>query len=337
MAIASPRRSPSLPFGLLAMVLAAGALLAGGGFVLFNAVRSTGQGIEPPLVRPEGHIGVPISGRTIPAYHKLTRDDLWDAQHGRLAVTFIPEAQIGDVIYDLSKLLGRVLDHEKPAGYAFTERDFLPKGTRPGVVAGIPAGKRALRLDAAKIGGLVGLNPGDRFDVVATQPVDPQSGARPGALDLGGAYGALLSQQLALQNQTLRRHQAIVRVVVQSGVVVSPLETRNVPVSSSTLTSGLRTTTRPVQEMVIAVDPTEVAPLTESLAVEAQLTCLPRSGLPDDPKESLTPGSTPDLQLPGAGAGVRAGSLPPLAVVDRIQGDKRDLQAVPASPDDAPR
>lgn len=336
MAIASPRRSPSLPFGLLAMVLAAGALLAGGGFVLFNAVRSTGQAIEPPLVRPEGHIGVPISGRTIPAYHKLTRDDLWDAQHGRLAVTFIPEAQIGDVIYDLSKLLGRVLDHEKPAGYAFTERDFLPKGTRPGVVAGIPAGKRALRLEAEKIGGLVGLNPGDRFDVVATQAVDPQAaGARPSALDLGGAYGALLSQQLALQNQTLRRQQAIVRVVVQSGVVVSPLETRNVPVSSSTLTSGLRTTTRPVQEMVIAISPEEVAPLTESIAVGAQLTCLPRSGLPDDPQGSVTPGSVPDVHLPGSVVG--GGQVPPLAVLDRIQGDKRDLQAVPASPDDAPR
>jgi hypothetical protein len=334
MPVARPRR-PSLPLGLLALVLAAGALLAGGAVVLGNAISRSSTPAVAPLVRPDGHVGLPISGRAIPAYTKITRDDLWDARNGRLAVTFVPESQVGEALFELSKIIGRVLDHDKPAGYAFTERDFLPKGTRPGVVAGIPAGKRALRLDAGKIGGLVGLNPGDRFDVVATQPVDPQSAARPGALDLGGAYGALLSQQLALQNQTLRRQQAIVRVVVQSGVVVSPLETRNVPVSSSTLTSGLRTTTRPVQEMVIAIDPDEVAPLTESMAVGAQLTCLPRSGLPDDPKGSVTPGSIPDLHLPGSVVG--GGQVPPLAVLDRIQGDKRDLQAVPASPDDAPR
>ncbi len=336
MPVASPRRKPSLPVGLLALVLGAGVLLAGGCFALYAALRTPelrDLGLEP-LVRPEGHVGVPISGRAIPAYKKLTRDDLWDAQRGRLAVTFIPEAQVGEALWDLSKILGRVLDHDKPAGYAFTERDFLPRGTRPGLVAGIPAGKRALRLEAEKIGGLVGLSPGDRFDVVATQPVDPQA-AQPDALNLGGAYGALLSRQLALQSQTLGRQQAIVRVVVQSGVVVSPLETRNVPVSSSSLTSGMRTTTRPVQEMVIAIDPREVAPLTEAMAVEARLTCLPRSGLPDDPKDSVTPGSTPDLRLPGAVSG--GGQVPPLAVLDRIQGDKRDLQAVPASPDDAPR
>lgn len=334
MPVASPRRAQPLPVGLLALVLAAGALLAGGGFVLFSALRSPASTGLEPLVRPEGHVGVPISGRAIPAYTKITRDDLWDPQSGRLAVTFIPEAQVGEALWDLSKIIGRVLDHDKPAGYAFTERDFLPRGTRPGLVAGIPAGKRALRLEAEKIGGLVGLSPGDRFDVVATQPVDAKA-APPAGLDLGGAYGALLSRQLALQNQTLGRQQAIVRVVVQSGVVVSPLETRNVPVSSSSLTSGLRTTTRPVQEMVIAIDPSEVAPLTEAMAVEARLTCLPRSGLPDDPKDSVTPGSNPDLRLPGATSG--GAQVPPLAVLDRIQGEKRDLQAVPASPDDAPR
>lgn len=339
MAIATPRRKAGLPLGALAATLAAGALLTAGALYLSGAFASAPKGPvdDLPETLPEGQVAVLMAARDISAHARVAREDLWDARFGRPALTIRSKefvAQSG-AITDITKIVGRVLARDKRPGFVFTERDFLPEGTRPGIVAGIPAGKRALRLEAEKIGGLVGLNPGDRFDVVATQPVDPQAAGAPGALDLGGAYGALLSQQLALQNQTLRRQQAIVRVVVQSGVVVSPLETRNVPVSSSSLTSGLRTTPRPVQEMVIAISPDEVAPLTESIAVGAQLTCLPRSGLPDDPKDSVTPGSVPDVHLPGGAAG--GGRLPPLAVVDRIQGEERDLQAVPASPDDAPR
>ena len=46
------------------------------------------------------------------------------------------------VISDFSQITGRVVDHEKPPRYPFTELDFLPKGTRPGLVAVIPPGKR---------------------------------------------------------------------------------------------------------------------------------------------------------------------------------------------------
>ena len=47
------------------------------------------------------------------------------------------------IIIDPSKIIGRVMAHEKPADFAFTEEDFLPFGTSPGIAGGTPPGKRA--------------------------------------------------------------------------------------------------------------------------------------------------------------------------------------------------
>ena len=76
------------------------------------------------------------------------------------------------------------------------------------------------------------------------------------------------------------------------------------------------TRTKPIQEVVIAVDPEEIAPLTEALAIEANITCVARSGLPDDPgPASVTPsGPSPGDQV---------------AVVERIVGGKREVMFVP--------
>ena len=59
----------------------------------------------------------------------------------------------------------------KPAGEPFIEADFLPKGTLPGVVAGIPPGKRALTLEAGKLKGVDKLQAGDHLDILAAVPV----------------------------------------------------------------------------------------------------------------------------------------------------------------------
>jgi hypothetical protein len=97
---------------------------------------------------------------------------------------------------------------------------------------------------------------------------------------------------------------------------------------------------RPVQEIVIAVDPEEVAPLTEAMAVDARISTVPRSGRPDDPVDSLTPGLRPVSPFTGPGDGVlsaaaddpsatQEGGAPPFSVVETIMGAKRELTAVP--------
>jgi hypothetical protein len=128
--------------------------------------------------------------------------------------------------------------------------------------------------------------------------------------------------------------QATVRVIVQSAVIVEPMATRGVPTVQTSLTDGAATRTRAVQEVVIAVEPHEVALLTEAMAVDATLTTVPRSGRPDDPVDSTTPDLRPSSPFSTPGDSDLDSRLSPgegddFAVVETIMGQKRSLTAVP--------
>jgi len=101
------------------------------------------------------------------------------------------------------------------AGYAFQDAEFLPKGTRDGVVGGIPPGKRAMTLDASKIGGIHALQAGDHLDLLASAPIDEKKFR-------GENAGLLQARNLA----SSAVGQADVRVIVHDGVIVSPVTTR---------------------------------------------------------------------------------------------------------------
>ena len=284
----------------------------------------------------EGRVRVLVSGRIIPAYAKVVRDDLWVASKGTFAFVDIDEdvAKEGGVLIDVTKIVGRVMAHQKQPGYAFTENDFLPEGTRPGVAGGVPPGKRALRIEVDKVEGIVGLQPGDRFDMVAASPLDTAPASSAAASFVGP-----FSDQMRRQTELGTYRRARVQVLVQNGVVVTPLQTRAVPVTSTTLTQGQRTRTIPVQEMVIALDPAEVAPFLEALSVEADITCLARSGHPDDPLDSVTPSSDPSVSLWGGDGSSLMGLAGPwgqggegsFSVVESIQDGERTLVPVPRS------
>ena len=281
-----------------------------------------------------GLVAVPTPARRIPAYARVTRDHLWDLKNNRLAVVYLPPRVVTpEMLVNISDVIGRVLDHEKAPGYVFTEADFLPKGTREGVVAGIPAGKRAVRLSADKVEGLYGLHAGDRFDLLATMPIDANRGGAQ-TFNFSGPYGQQLALQARLSNW---QKQATVRVMVQNGVVIEPMTARQVPTLQSSLSEGAVTRMRLVQEVVIAVNPDEVARLTEALAVDAKISTVPRSGRPDDPVDSVTPDLRPvsPFNDPESGAFTAAESdsaagpdAPAFKVVETIMGRKRELTAV---------
>jgi hypothetical protein len=281
-----------------------------------------------------GLIAVPTPGRTIPAYSRVTRDHLWDTRRSRLAVVYLPpRAVTREMLVSIPSVIGRVLAHEKAPGYVFTEDDFLPAGTRDGIVAGIPAGKRAIRVPADKVEGVYGLHGGDRFDLVATMPIDASRASQ--TFNVGGVYSEQLSVQARLSNW---QKQATVRVLVQNGVIVEPMTTRQVPLLQTSLTEHAAVRMRPVQEFVIAIEPEEVARLTEAMAVEAKISMVPRSGRPDDPINSRTPDLRPvsPFSGPGSGASMSDDSdgatdqdPPAFSVVETIMGRKRALTAVP--------
>lgn len=318
---------PTLAIAAVALVVVAIGLLMTTGLIDFSD--------EPPPPPTTGLVPVPTPAMVIPAYARVNRDHLWDRQAGRLSVVYLPpNAVTPEMLVSLPDILGRVLDHDKAPGYVFTEEDFLPEGTREGIVAGIPAGKRALRVTADEVEGLFGLRLGDRFDLLATLPIEARGGGND-AFDIAGVYGQQLALEARLSNW---QKQATVRVIVQSGVIVQPMSVRGVPTAQSALTDAGASRVRPVQEAVVAVGPDEVALLAEAMAVAARIVAVPRSGRPDDPPNSRTPPLQPvspfsdplDDRPAAVGAG-KAGESPDpsFAVVETIMGQKRALTAVP--------
>jgi len=282
-----------------------------------------------------GLIAIPVSAMPIPAFTRVTRDHLWNPKAGTFAVVYLrPDQVTPEMFRSLNAVIGRVLNHDKPPNYVFTEADFEPRGTRPGLVAGIPPGKRAMRIPVDRIPGLVDLQPGDRFDLVATAPIDASGGAA--AMGGGGIYGRQLDMQARLTNW---QKQATVHVVVQNGDVVEPMRTRQVLISSNSAANA-PVRTKPVQEVVIAVLPHEVARLTEAMALNMEVDCVPRSGQPDDPRNSITPDSMPlspfggRVTVPTAdsnAASVGAGGPfnQGFTMVETINGTKREIVGAP--------
>ncbi len=224
---------------------------------------------------PAGCIPVPIAARPIPAFTEVTGDYLTDPKTLGLARVYMPPRAIPKgTILNVSKIRGRVTARAVGALYNFTEDDFLPVGTHPGVAGGTPEGKLAITLNAGKLKGVVwDLKVGDHVVLQASTAVD-----MPGAgHSNGGRFG---TNVVVTPDKLLLPKGSFVRTLVQDGVVVTAAHTRYEPISASSLTQGSTTRTVPVQEIVIAVDLQEAGELNAAMKLNDEITCMARSGRP---------------------------------------------------------
>lgn len=301
----------ALPFCLIVV-----ALLAIAGVVFrTDLLRETAKPAQ--AAQREGYVAVPIARVSIPAYTQVTRDHLFDAAKSRFATVDVSEGTVrrGGVMSRVEEVIGRVVARDKPAGYVFQERDFLPIGTRPGLAGGIPAGMRGMRIDASRLAGCFGLQRGDRLDLVATYELDDRALKR-------ASRGAGTVSALSADPRLGARPIASVRVVAHGSVLVQPVTTRAVASTTSSLTQGSVTRARPVQELVVAIAPAEVPQVSEALAVGASLSCVPRSGQPEE-ADSPTPDRDPFSAMGGYPG--RAGTK----TVELIDGAERRIEFVP--------
>lgn len=246
----------------------------------------------------KGKVAVPSSYVDIPGLTKITRDHL---DYIYLDGKTIPKK----VITDLKGVLGRVLNDGKPKGYVFTEDDFLPEGTRQGIVGAIPPGKRAFTIETDKVQGLYGLRTEDRFDLMGLIKISSKKGQ---------SSGLIGSVTPATQTGTDEFVQPT--TLIKNGSIIIPVRIREVPYSQSSLTSGTTTRTRPVRETVIAVDAEEVQALAQAISMNAELFVVPRSGQPGgEEKENTNVNKMPMT------SGV--------VVVETIKGNERAREAVP--------
>jgi Flp pilus assembly protein CpaB len=251
---------------------------------------------------PPGYVRIMASGSRIPAYTKITRDHLLDQKTGQWAYVPVREEAIPkEAILSPNDVMGRVLNHEKPANYVFTERDFFPKGTRAGLAGAIPAGKVSLTLERTKIQGIAGLQPEDRIDLTAAIPVENPKGS--------GNLGKGIAQQTQI---AAMEKLARIRVLAHNAVLIEFTQ-HDKSVTSHSISQGVQQRKIPVEEVVIAIDPGEVAPIQEALSTDVAISCVVRSGQPGD-------------------SGIETAGSDPLAnitTIDAISGDKRESVVLP--------
>jgi hypothetical protein len=241
---------------------------------------------DTPAAEPidrTGQLAFPAIVRAMKAYEAITKDDFVNPETKQLNVVWLPEATAQMASRNMAELIGRVLRRDKQAGMVLSEVDFLEKGTRPGLVAGIPAGKLAIAIPATGIPGLEQLRGGDRFDLLVSLPMKDSeeliSNSEPAAL-----FGGIKPASLRV-GQLSRRHG--VKHLITDGMLVtlfSGEERSTSGPSGLTVTpggNGSKTTTTQTVFAELAVDPEEIGPLTEAISLGTRMTCVLRSGLPN--------------------------------------------------------
>ncbi len=299
-----------------------------------QSIRPTNTTSQPQAAPTlaAGQVLAPVPVEAIPAFTAL-RDEHFvrinpDSSLA-LSQRAITASAKPDVITDPRLLIGRVLKFDKSAGYPIGESDLLPPGTRPGIVAGVPMGKRAMIVDADRIAGARALNRGDRFDLIAALTPEtkrrvlgtPRRSQAPaptqGITELPGADGSALDQPEPDEPATE------LLLIADNGAVIKAVTTRDVPRGNRTAT-GVPAQTELRQEFTIAVSPDEVVRLTRALAEGAEIILVARTGLP---------GETPDLAgsivIPDADA--ERDTIPPPSprTVETLRGTDREIVVIP--------
>ena len=176
------RRRPMWQWALIVLlVLGVGGAATVAGLVGLRVIDPARLAFwRQPKGYPDDWVAIPVSARPIPAFTKITREQLTNPKTGQLATMMLPPSMAKKVISDFS-MVNRVIGHEHHAGYPFAEEELLPSGTHSGVAGGIPHGKRAYTLDASKLKGIHELGEGDHLDLLASIPIDMPGTAVPGA------------------------------------------------------------------------------------------------------------------------------------------------------------
>ena len=330
--------------GILLVTVVGGALMLHAAGAVTIPWLAEDSGPAKPAFDRTGRVPVPICVRPIEAYSRVGREHILNPKSLQIATVWMRPNEIPeDAATSARDVLGRVLKRAKPAGQIFMKDEFYPRGTRPGPTAGIPPGKRAMRLKTSEVPGLHGLEQGDRFDLVMTQEVEvedaPRARSAHGAArpDVKGPYASMhLAQLVPEPNEKpkIKRRRAEVHVVVHNGIVVKPVHQRHEIGEKASLLQGTSLTRKPVEELIIAVDPDEVAALNRALALEAVMHIAMRSGRVEATEGKADEGSIPDLAVdldepaqdeePEAKAEDESYRL-----VEVIVGGEKRLQAIP--------
>ncbi len=273
------RRRPSRPSPFTNLFIAI-AVLGGVGLMGYAAASYFGWFKSAPIVaaKPsrEGMVAVPRSLVNLKAYEQVQREDIYDLAKGEDSYFWLPKAQVEanpDWILRVDDVIGRVMAKDKRADFVFSEKDFLPKGSRTGLAAGVPEGKQGFFIQSGQVLGLRLLKMGDKFDLMASLPEE--------SANAGAEYGLLMGGIKVRGNKPIPLNG--VRLLVQGGTVVALTDGRDMTTQGGmefgqTDARGRVTNDSKNEQIAIAIDPEEVVPLTQALGAKQTIHAVARSG-----------------------------------------------------------
>jgi hypothetical protein len=274
-----PRRSKTTILLISLFVLVGGvaiiASLAVAGAITLPFTQKTTLAAESSKTNDhKGQVPIPIAARTISVFSAVQREDLFDPETGRIKLSWIePEmAKKQGFITQYAELPGRVLNHDKSPGYAFTEADFYPKGSAPTPANAVESNMRGLYVDPSKIDGLAALKRGDHFDLIAVKP-GTSTGER--------SSTTYTSSSIARSESDRRAWNTTSRALVQNGKVIMALPAAE---------AGKP---KPGAQMYIQVSPDEFVGLQDALALGAHISCATRPAIAAETTKPMPDPSAP--------------------------------------------
>jgi hypothetical protein len=276
-----PRRSNTTILLIALLVLVGGvaiiASLAVTGAITLPFMQKTTLAADSPKSSDhKGQIPIPITARTIAVFSAVQREDLFDTQTKTIKLSWVePDtAAKQGFITNYPALLGRVLNHDKSPGYAFTESDFYPKGAAPTPANAVESNMRGLYVDPSKIDGLAALKRADHFDLIAVKP-SASAGDHSNT-----TYG---NSSIARSESDHRAWNTTSRALVQNGKVIMALPAAE---------AGKP---KPGAQMYIQVSATEFVDLQDALALGAHISCATRPAIA---AETTKPMPDPNAPVP---------------------------------------
>ena len=245
-----------------------------------------GLGFFGTEISREGMLAYPALARPVPAYSAISREDLLHPETGELHVVWLQETSISEsMIRDLRLVVGRVAKKDISPGIVLTEGVLFPQGTRPGLAAGIPPGKRALSVDVEKIEGLGLLRQGDDFDLFVSFPKTKDDDASKNQVEYASLIGGIKPPKS--RTGSIAQRRGVHRIAQGARMVLLTRGTETSTAGQQGLVVDAQSRRKQsVVRATIAIDPEESSILTEVLSLDdAVAYCVAHSGHPDDQVE----------------------------------------------------
>lgn len=275
-----PSQSSTLPKLLISILVVAGL-----GVLVYGVANQMGwlssesrpnQAAKPSR---EGKVAIPRTLFALKAFEKVRREDVFDRELDDESFFWLPKSTVEknpEWVTSLDQIINRVMARDKGKDFVFKKSDFLPEGSRTGIIAGVPAGKQGFFLDVEKIPGLRFLKQGDRFDLIASLPKESN--------DSNTEYGLLMGGIKVRGGKPIPING--IRLLAKGAQMIALTTDRSMTTQgglelSSTDSNGRVSSRQRDERVAIAIDPEEAIPLTQALGDQLKIHMVAQSGQAD--------------------------------------------------------